>query len=957
MKNRKTHPAGRLTTMAGLVAVALMISSPAHAQLSTATVKGQITISGAPAKASQVTATNKASGYTYKATSGPDGSYVLTGLAPGTYDITVAGKSQTITLSVGETAAVDLALTSSSSTATMDTIVVTSSALRADVKTSEVGTNVSRTQIENLPQVTRNFLSFADLAPGVRFDVSQNTGQVKIQSGAQNQDNVNVFIDGVSQKNYVLRGGVAGMDSTRGNPFPQSAVAEYKIVSQNYKAEFDQVSSVAISAVTKSGTNEFHGDVFWDRTSDSMTAKDPFQKKAEAQGIPRPAFHQDQFGFTLGGPISVDRAHFFMAYEGKDIVQPRQVVLQNANLLPAGGIVPSLRAQEGNQDATFKEHLWLGKIDAQLNQGQRVELSARVRRENDYVPEDALLSIAENSKDRRNDETRVDFKHEWSMDSWLNEARIGYSDTVFNPHAKSNTPQIRYLISPSNSANNTKDVLQVGGSPDAQTRGQNGVLFQDDLTFTGMLGHTMKFGAKVNLMTFDLSGTAKSVPIYKALIDNVTGATTIIETQNAITPASVSIKDKQFGIYFQDDWQISRQLELNLGIRWDYETNMLNEGYATPADRVTALRALDAERYGIAPPPGQTYAQSLAKGGININDYISNGSSRKDFKGALQPRLGFSYDVFGDRNSVVYGGYGRAYDRTMDNHALDEKQKNEQPNGEIWLIKNDHKMAYTDQFSLGLRQGLGIWNGEVGYNYSYSHNQFNWYGGNRDANGGFANQSPIDPLWGGPVGYGTLILGDFISQAKTESLFLKADKPYSKVSGWGLTAVFTLSEGKTTNRQWTNDIFNWTYGKSTAGWNPSVDVERSRLVVAGLTDRLIPWGVMLSGKASFGSGLPYQITDCSRGWDKCVYQKGESSNFKQFDLGLAKDFDIYKHKLTLRLDVLNLFDTINYGGRDGWAGGPGNSQNQYGGDNPNVGTPNGMSGPMRTYKLSFRASF
>lgn len=81
MKNRKTHPAGRLTTMAGLVAVALMISSPAHAQLSTATVKGQITISGAPAKASQVTATNKASGYTYKATSGPDGSYVLTGLA------------------------------------------------------------------------------------------------------------------------------------------------------------------------------------------------------------------------------------------------------------------------------------------------------------------------------------------------------------------------------------------------------------------------------------------------------------------------------------------------------------------------------------------------------------------------------------------------------------------------------------------------------------------------------------------------------------------------------------------------------------------------------------------------------------------------------------------------------------------------------------------------------------
>ena len=231
---------------------------------------------------------------------------MLVGLATGSYriDIVAAGyatRSETLTVLIGQTVDLDLALAKAGDIQLQTVTITGVSGL--DRKTSEVGTNVTQKQIDSLPQITRNFLAFADLAPGVRFDVDA-TGIVKVQSGAQNQDNINVFIDGVSQKSNILRGRASGMDSSRGNPFPQSAIAEYKVISQNYKAEFDQVSSAAITAVTKSGSNELHGDVFWDHTGQNLIAYSPFEKKNKDNGFDRAKFSQDQYGFTLGGPRS-----------------------------------------------------------------------------------------------------------------------------------------------------------------------------------------------------------------------------------------------------------------------------------------------------------------------------------------------------------------------------------------------------------------------------------------------------------------------------------------------------------------------------------------------------------------------------------------------------------------------------------------------------------------------------
>ena len=961
--------------LAALTLATLALAGTAHAQISTSTIKGQI--AGAASSGVAVVAVNKATGATWRTTARADGSYVLIGLAPGDYEIRIssgtgAPHTHAISVAVGETAALDMSLGSTQQ------VIVTGSALRQDAKGSEVGTVVSRRLIEALPQTTRNFLSSADLAPGVAFSTDAG-GNTKIQAGAQNFDHVNVFIDGVGQKNNILRGGLSGQDSSRGNPFPQSAIAEYRVLSQNYKAEFDQVSSVAISAVTRSGSNTLSGEAYVDRTGTDWRALSVFEKEREAQGVKLPPSSKREFGFSLGGPIVRDQVHFFFAYDGKKIDDSRQILPRELGKLPNLGFAASVKGFAGSQVDTFNEDLLFGKVDVQLGGDQRVSASLRLRRESDRVAESRDLSAPGNDRQRKNDETRFDLKHEWTLGDWLSEARLGYEDYTWNPRAALAEPFVIFKVSTASPQrlNGSADVIFAGGSPDAQNRAQKGTFFSEDLTYTGLKGHVLKGGLKLKAMKYDLSGTAFGVDRVEVLIDTVSGnpflgangctGTNITNgglnsdqclIRPAIPGAAANFSNTQWGLYLQDDWTVTRALEVNAGVRWDYESNMLNNDYVTPADRVTALRALDVERWGIRPPAGQTYAQSLAKGGVNINDYISNGNSRKAFTGALAPRVGFSLDLTGDRNTVLFGGYGRSYSRTMANHALDERQKNQQAGGEIWLMRNDLKVPFADQLSLGVRQGVGRWNLEAAVSRIDAKNQFIWFGGNRDANGGYANQSPIDPLWGGPNGYGTLILGDTVGRARTDALLLKAEKPYTRSSGWSANFAYTYSDAKTTHKEWNNDIFDWTYGRpGVRGLNPSTLVAEHRLVAAGMADSLLPWGLTVAGKMSWDSGLPRRITSCAAGWDKCISVKGEATDFNQLDVSVSKALLAMGHTFSLRLDVLNLLNKTNYGGFDDWGGGPGNPQNAVGGDNANLGKPNSIRGDTRTYRLALSVKF
>ena len=219
----------RFTQLFSVLLLLLVAASPAIAQTTTASLRGTVEDeSGNAFPGAEVSATNVATGYRNTSTATSDGSFSLGGLTPGRYRIDVSApsynaSSREVTLLVGQNLNVNFRLTPN--LVVMEEMTVVGS-VPVEMETHETSLNVTRQQIENLPQSNRNFLNFAGLAPGVV--VSDDEFAKTFKGGAQTANAVNVFVDGVSFKNDVIQGGVVGQDSSRGNPFPQNAVQEFR---------------------------------------------------------------------------------------------------------------------------------------------------------------------------------------------------------------------------------------------------------------------------------------------------------------------------------------------------------------------------------------------------------------------------------------------------------------------------------------------------------------------------------------------------------------------------------------------------------------------------------------------------------------------------------------------------------------------------------------------------------
>src|SRR6185295_17608384 len=168
------------------------------------------------------------------------------------------------------------------------------------------------------------------LAPGIRL--SNDPQRKTIAGDAQPAEQTNVFIDGVSQKNDVLQGGLVGQDSSRGNPFPQNAVQEFRVITQNYSAQYEKASSAIITAVTKSGGNEIRGQAFWFYQPAAWVSELPknFQFGTLSSNED---YRRDQPGFSIGGPLIQNKLHYFLSYERDHEDATTGVTIGNANFL------------------------------------------------------------------------------------------------------------------------------------------------------------------------------------------------------------------------------------------------------------------------------------------------------------------------------------------------------------------------------------------------------------------------------------------------------------------------------------------------------------------------------------------------------------------------------------------------------------------------------------------------
>ncbi|RZJ47183.1 MAG: TonB-dependent receptor [Brevundimonas sp.] len=990
------------------VAIALGTAGAASAQVASSTLRGTVYEGAAPEAGGTILATEVATGYVTRGRISAQGGYVFTGLRPGTYrvDVTTADgqtTTDTVTLALGQVATLDLDVATTTAAGGSDAtelgeVVITGRRV-FEVRTPEVATNVSQTQINNLPQINRNFLSFAALAPGVR--VTEGDTERTISAGGQGPAAINVFIDGQNQKSTIIDGGVAGQDDSRGNPFPQAAVQEFRVISQNFKAEYEQASTSIITSITRSGTNDFSGDIFVSYQNQDWIQQDVI---SEERGFDKPELERLQWGLSVGGPIIRDRLHYFATYERKDETRASNVSVSRL------AYEPLFASDLGAFSTPFEEDLFFGKLSWSIDDRQRLDISGTYRTESDVRFGSGTNAFSR--ADEINAETKsLNIRHQYQGDNFLNEASVDYFEYIYNPTSLNFEDYGRqYVIFRDNcpdtaaptaacpapagfqyvNGNREATVFSTGGGSNNQFIRQRNWTFRNDLTFSDIDWnglHTLKMGVKFSMQNMYVEKEFGRNPQFTYDIDarpEINGSRDIpVQVDLGVAVAPADVDNNVFGVYLQDDWQITDKLELNLGLRWDYEDNAVNNDYSTPQsirDMLAAIQNL----------PGYDFPSYF-----NYQDYITDG--RDAFLGAWQPRIGFSYDVFGDEQTVIFGGAGRYYDRVGFNFAFDERFKPFQFNktiyfsqaggmrggvdtiawnpiyltqagldpllaaapgsGEVFLLNNDMEPPVTDQFNFGVRQKFGEFQTSLTLAYGKSRNLFAWYIANAGSETGDRFSGPTP----GSVGFSQfrnlIFYGNNDAEQEFKAMYLTVDKPFDTDSNWGMTFAYTLSDAK---RNGTRDqgIAGFDFDYNRPGLSPEFPTaqdERHRIVATGIVG--LPMDFRLSGILTLGSGLPFNKFNCPTATNPNICWNGgrpEKHDFiipnawayRQLDLRLTKSFDVpYGDRVELIFDAINVLGFENFSGFEGDF------------NNPNYGRRNAQFMPTRSFQVGLRYSW
>ena len=609
-----------------VLALLLLVTASVLGQQATkATLTGVVTDpNGAVVPGVTVTATQTATGMRRQTVSNEEGLYVLTDLAPGEYEIRVEAKGfltkvskVPVAVKVGQSvtlnAPLEIGLTE---TTVVDLYDPGRQAI--DTRDSLVQGVIESREVESLPLNGRNFLELALLVPGnapaPNFDPTKANTLV-ISSAGQLGRGGNVSVDGADNNDDVVGGPVQNIS--------QEAIREFQIATNRFSAQQGRSGSSIINVITKSGGNEVHGSgsvYFRNQTLQGLPAT--FDRRLEDE----PPFDRQQYAFTLGGPIKKDRAWFFGSFEYRN--QDGVVLVGERNLATRSII-------RGFAPSPLDDFLTTERVDWSPTVKDTLSFRYSFQRENGINASTLVRSIGSASQRQSGRNKTHSFLGNYTrivspVD--LNSFHFGFSDFINDTVPVTPGPQLTF---PS---------LQDGASfrVPQQTKQRR---FQFSDTFTFIRGnHAFYAGGEIQRVQSDLDlkvfqqGRIELIEDFPDFDRNLDGRVDDNDLLFAVTlrsgfpERSLLLPDADntyFAAFFQDDWRVHPQLTLNLGLRYELDTDVKN------VSRVDELNPL-------------------------ILPFLSG--ERKRDKNNFAPRVGFNFSTE-DMRTSIHGGYGIYYDR------------------------------------------------------------------------------------------------------------------------------------------------------------------------------------------------------------------------------------------------------------------------------------------------------
>ncbi len=911
-------------TSSGLVvlAVACMLApSLAHGQASTGAIGGTVTDGTAALPGVAITVNNAATGFTRTTATDTAGGFRFPALPVGTYSVKaeLSGfatvKVEGVQVDVATTRTVEVTMKPSK---VAEQLTVTAQAPLVETSPA-IGTVVSQNELQTLPLNGRQFANLAVLAPGTTLGYNTDPtkpNQLVVELNGGSGRNVNYVMDGGDNTDDTIGGALQN--------FNLEAVQEFKIQTMQYKAEYGRSSGGVLTVITKSGTNQFHGSAWEFARRKGLNSETESEKLA---GSGKADYSRDQYGASFGGPIVKDKVHFFATYEKTNIEQ--------SYIVDSGGIVPQL---DGTKvPIPSHDELATAKVTWDVNPANYLQVRYGYQK-NDTKYGQGSLAAPSNLGTVTNKYSSILGGYTAQVsDTMLNEFVFQY--TKFN-NAITADSQDPLLYYPSGFA-----IGQNINTP--QHTNQEKYQYKDDFSFSKTIAgreHDFKTGLMfINEPTLGGDFTSGTTGQYSMIPGPTGGPAWVVGDITKYGGFSGdSTPTKQYSAYFQDDWKVTPNLTLNLGLRYDYYDALYLDQRSNPIWQALSTQTTYNLYY------------------LNVFKNGGGGIIRND-KNDWSPRLGFSWDVNGDGRHIVRGGLGRFYDFPYSNATILFP---------AMAVQSNYGVAYEVTDGNGIRNPDGSFfqpgqplppnqippgpfppneiasptlkpphSDEISLGYSWQVND--WLGVNVDGVATNYRDIPfrfranvVDPvtlqrpfpqfgsfrMWygGGRAEYRGLNLGFHVRQEKWE---MQGFYTLSRTTGNVLAGAdefrLTQVEYQPDTKNFRDQSVNYKDPLCSYCIGPLNTDARHRVTLAGTYK--LPVGFTVSGVFRYRSALPYTLWMFAPGTTTVMLPPGVSHvnserghDFSQLDLRVAKSFDFTGDiGAELFAEMFNVFNSKN----------------------------------------------